>query len=104
MIRREEWNGSLAAFAAMLAITLTLTALFQPVPVRGEVTIEPLDINTADVEDLTLLPGIGSAKAKAIVAYRKEHGLFTTVAGLLEVSGIGPSLLEKLEGRITVNE
>ena len=57
---------------------------------------EVIDINTADAYDLQRLPGIGEKRAGDIVAYREEHGPFSSVDGLTEVSGIGPGILEGL--------
>ena len=56
----------------------------------------PVNINTADAATLSnSLDGIGPAKAKAIVAYREEHGPFKTVADLSNVKGVGPATLER---------
>ena len=60
-----------------------------------------VNINTADSAELTALSGIGTAKARAIVAYREEHGAFGSVDGLLNVNGIGKATLEKLREFIT---
>ena len=54
---------------------------------------ESININTADVQELTKLKGIGEKKAEAIVAWRKENGNFKTVDQLLEVKGIGEATL-----------
>lgn len=54
---------------------------------------EGVNINTADVQELTKLKGIGVKKAEAIVAWRKENGNFQTVDQLLEVKGIGEATL-----------
>lgn len=63
-----------------------------------------LNLNTADAPTLTTqLTGIGKAKAKAIVAYREANGPFTSVDDLLEVKGIGKSLLDKNRDKLTVN-
>ncbi|GAB7386604.1 hypothetical protein BSNK01_04390 [Bacillaceae bacterium] len=61
-----------------------------------------IDINTATSEQLQQLPGIGPAKAEAIIAYREEHGPFRSVEELTKVSGIGEKTLEKIRSRITV--
>ncbi|WP_323814648.1 helix-hairpin-helix domain-containing protein [Cellvibrio sp. NN19] len=54
---------------------------------------EGININTADVQELTKLKGVGEKKAEAIVAWRKENGNFKTVEQLLEVKGIGEATL-----------
>lgn len=54
---------------------------------------ESININTADVQELTKLKGIGEKKAEAIVAWRKENGNFKTVDQLVEVKGIGEATL-----------
>lgn len=62
-----------------------------------------VNINTADEQGMQDLPGIGPAKAKAIVTYRNEHGPFKTVDELTNVSGIGEKSLEKIKPSATVN-
>ncbi|AXI01270.1 comEA protein [Sporosarcina sp. PTS2304] len=62
-----------------------------------------VNINTANESDFQNLPGIGPSKAQAIVQYREEHGGFTSLDGLKEVSGIGDKTFEKLESFITLN-
>ena len=61
-----------------------------------------VNINTASIEQLTQLNGIGEVKAKAIIDYRNANGNFETVDELLYVSGIGEKTLEKIRGSITV--
>ncbi len=53
-----------------------------------------VDINTADLEALMTLPGIGEKRARAILDYRAEHGPFRYVEDLIRVEGIGEGLLE----------
>lgn len=62
----------------------------------------PVDLNTATVEQLDALPGVGPSTAQAIVAYRDEHGRFATVEELEEVRGIGPAKLDGLRGLVSV--
>ena len=64
----------------------------------------PVNLNTADAEALTALPGIGEELARRIVEYREEHGPFEAVEDLTEVSGIGQGKLAALEGLVTVEE
>lgn len=61
-----------------------------------------VDINSADAEELMTLPGIGEELARRIVSYRQEHGPFRVKEGLMNVSGVGQTLYESLEDRITV--
>lgn len=56
----------------------------------------PLDLNTADESQLDALPGVGPVIAGRIVTWRSEHGRFSSVDELTEVSGIGEATLEKL--------
>lgn len=73
----------------------------------GEETPEPvnpdlINLNTATVEELDNLPGIGPTTAQKIIEYRTENGPFQQIEDLLNVSGIGPSTFEQLRDLITV--
>ncbi len=61
-----------------------------------------VNINTAGIEELCTLPGIGEVKAKAIIDYRNQNGKFNSVEDILNVKGIGPKTLEKIRSRIKV--
>jgi competence protein ComEA len=63
---------------------------------------EELDLNTATVQQLDTLPGIGPVTAAAIVAWREANGKFTSVDQLAEVDGIGPARLDKLRPLVRV--
>ena len=56
----------------------------------------PVNINSADAEELQLLPGIGPVLAKRIIAYRKQYGMFRSLDSLRNISGIGPKTVQKL--------
>jgi len=72
--------------------------------VKAEVvaTQEAININTADVQELTKLKGVGEKKAEAIIAWRKENGNFKTVDQLLEVKGIGEATLAANREKIRI--
>jgi competence ComEA-like helix-hairpin-helix protein len=63
-----------------------------------------VDINSAEIEELTLLPGIGPRLALRIVEKRDELGHFAAAEALLEVDGIGPAKLAAIEGFIEVKD
>ncbi len=59
-----------------------------------------VDLNSADAAALATLPGIGPARARAILAHRAAHGPFGSLEALGAVPGIGPSVLGRLRGRV----
>lgn len=61
-----------------------------------------VNINTASLDELLTLTGIGESKARAIIEYRESFGLFTTKEDIMNVDGIGESLYEKIKENITV--
>jgi competence protein ComEA len=74
-----------------------------PVPGSGKPKAgEPVNLNSATVEQLDSLPGVGPITAAAIVAWRQAHGKFTSVDQLADVDGIGPARLDKLRALVRV--
>jgi len=61
-----------------------------------------VNVNTASVEELVRLPGIGESKARAIVDFRKERGAFKSVEQLREVKGIGDAALERIRSQVVI--
>lgn len=79
-----------------MALAVAFTALFA-LPASAVV-----NINTASKDELIALPGIGPAKAQAILDYRKLNGPFKAVDDLKNVKGIGAKRLDKLRAELTV--
>jgi len=67
-------------------------------------TPKVLDLNRADERALLELPGIGPARARAIVSFREQHGGFRSVSQLLQIRGIGRALLKQLRPLLTLSE
>ncbi len=61
-----------------------------------------VNINTATLEQLCTLSGIGASKAAAIIAYREENGAFSSISEITNVSGIGESVYSKIKDSICV--
>ena len=61
-----------------------------------------VSINTGSLQELETLSGVGESKAKAIIKYREENGLFNALEDIMNVSGIGNSLFEKIKDFITL--
>lgn len=64
---------------------------------------EPVNINTASVEQLTTLDGIGEVKARAIVEHREANGRFRSVEQLEDVKGVGPKTVDKNRDRLRID-
>lgn len=71
-------------------------------PLSNSTEDAKVNINTATESELMTISGIGPSKAEAIIRYREEHGLFSSIESLTEVSGIGQKTFEKLEHSITI--
>jgi competence protein ComEA len=97
-----------------IAVGVPMAATAAPAPVGAAPTSPPIagsttgvpgslvNINTADQLQLEELPGVGPVTATAIIEWRTEHGGYSTVDELLEVSGIGEITLEELRDFVTI--
>lgn len=109
------WAGAVTALAlgAMLACFAAGQAALRPLeqlpgapasPAQTAVAEERVNLNTAGREELETLPGIGPARAQAILDYRAEHGIFRYPEELIYVSGIGEGILKDLLELVTVEQ
>lgn len=100
---RNGSHGSveLSVPAAMQTLPPQTTCPEPTTPETVAVTF-PIDINRADAEQLTALPGIGEVLAGRIVAYREENGSFLSTQELQNVEGIGKKRLDAILDLITV--
>jgi len=72
------------------------------IPEVGEEQPQKIDINRAEIWLLEALPGIGEAKAQAIIAYREQNGPFRNIKELTKVEGIGTTTYEQIKELVTV--
>ena len=74
----------------------------EPSGKRGVSSDGMVNINTADIDELDTLPGIGKSTAQKIVDYREINGAFQSIEDIQNVSGIGAKKFEKLKDRIRI--
>ena len=68
-----------------------------------QVNPQKVNLNTATIEQLLSLPGIGKKKASAIVDYRQKNGKFKSLEDLTSVKGIGTKMMEKLRDQLVAS-
>lgn len=68
-----------------------------------QVTQDKININTADINQLSSLTGIGASTAQSIIDYRTQNGLFSTIEEIMNVSGIGEATFAKIKNDITTS-
>jgi len=95
MTPQFRWVGVFLALLMLAGAAL-------PPPAAAQPPGEKVNINTAAVDDLVTLPGIGKSYAQRIVEYRDKNGPFKKVEDLLNVRGIGEKTFERIRDRITV--
>lgn len=96
MIRKSN----LIALVALVILSLT-TPIFAADAAPAATGV--VNINSADVSQLSLLPRVGEKAAQRIVDYRKEHGAFKKTSDLMQVKGFGAKSFEKLNNYLTVD-
>ena len=94
-----KYRHSVLALCLVLSLTLAPLAFAQ----NGKSqTTEKVNLNTATVEQLQTLPGIGPAMAKRVVEYRTKVGKFTKIEEILNVKGIGEKRFQQMKDRLVV--
>jgi len=89
----------------VLAVAMASLLAVGPVAAADQAAPQAkVDINTATVEQLTALPGVGPTLAARIVEHREKSGRFTRTEELLNVKGIGEKSFHKIEAWLTVGE
>ena len=87
---------------ALLGIVLLLLAV--PALAKKKPPLKPVNINTANSEELQQVPGIGPATAQKILQMRKSYGPFKSVDDLLAIRGLGEKRLNKMRKYLTVGK
>lgn len=72
------------------------------IPEVSETTIQKININTAGIEELCMIQGIGESIAVRIIEYRNENGYFQTIEDIMRVKGIGEAKFEKMKESIAI--
>lgn len=102
-VGRNTGSGTVTLAVPAQMQTAPTTAATAPTQTVPEETVSfPVNINTADVDTLTALPGIGRVLAERIVAYRRQNGPFRAVEEIMKVEGIGEKKAEAILDLITV--
>ena len=118
MRKRIKWTKMYICLLLLSAVYGALLFRFyfaegrtQPAPQQmvTQRSAEPVEVhrtalNTADREELMLLPGIGETLADRILACREEKGGFSSIEELLQVKGIGEKTLENLKDYVVLEE
>lgn len=91
----------LIAMATMLTVALLFLAFAQAAENKAAQSGK-VNINTATVEQLMALPGIGKVVAQRIIEYRTKNGPFKRIEDLMGVKGIGEKKFQRLKDQITV--
>lgn len=88
----------------LLTVSLALSLVCSPSPAKKKPLAKPVNINTANAEELQQVPGIGPATAQKILQMRKSYGPFKSVDDLLAIRGLGQKRLDKMRKYLTVGK
>ena len=102
-VGRNTGSGTVTlAVSPQMQTAPTTAATAAAVTVPEETVSFPVNINTADADTLTALPGIGRVLAERILAYRQQNGSFRAIEEITKVEGIGEKKAEAILDLITV--
>ena len=94
-------------FLATVLVLVTAVLAAIPSTASGAPSAAPasmVNINSAGVDELVTLPGIGKSYAERIVEYRQKNGPFKKVEDILNVRGIGEKTFERIKDRLTLGK
>ena len=102
---RQRRFLALAAAAAVCIVSLAFWHAVPPSPAQASsAAVEPLresfrvDLNTAGVDAMTTLPGLGEKKARAVLEYRLTHGPFRSLGEVAQVPGVTQDMIDEWQG------
>ena len=90
------------AWVIVLCIGLSIAPITALAQQGGAPANEKVNLNTATIEQLQTLPGVGPAIAKNILDYRTKVGKFAKIEDILNVKGIGEKKFQRMKDRLTV--
>ena len=102
VLRQKQTYHSLDDFFTQRLEQAVSSPAPPPAPTLADAA--PVNVNTADIGLLQLLPGIGPVLAHNILEYRSQNGAFKSIGDLLTVPGIGEAKLEAMRPYVTVGE
>ena len=90
------------AFICLICLFMNIDQTYPLDPNAITKNFQPININIADIQELTMLPGIGEQLASKIIEYRNKNGSFGNIIEIFNVDGVGPDLFMKIQPYISV--